>query len=149
MPWWSVLFSVVATETSTLTFISIPAVAYGSNLTFLQLVFGYILGRIIVAVWFLPAYFKGELSTAYEFLGQRFGQRMRSATSYTFIITRVLADGVRLFATAIPLSIILRLANAFPGWSDIQLYLLAITLISVITLIYTFLGGIRAVIWMD
>ncbi len=149
MPWWAVLFSVVATETSTLTFISIPAVAYGGNLTFLQLTFGYIIGRIVVAVWFLPAYFKGELSTAYEYLSQRFGDGMRSAASYTFIVTRVLADGVRLFATAIPLAIILRLAGAFPEWTDIQIYALAIALISVITLVYTFLGGIKAVIWMD
>lgn len=149
MPWWAVLFSVVATETSTLTFISIPAVAYGSNLMFLQLTFGYIIGRVIVAVWFLPAYFKGELSTAYEYLSQRFGGGMRSAASYTFIVTRVLADGVRLFATAIPLAIILRLAGAFPEWGDLQLYALAISLIAVITLVYTFLGGIKAVIWMD
>lgn len=149
MPWWAVLFSVVATETSTLTFISIPAVAYGDNLTFLQLTLGYIIGRVVVAVWFLPAYFKGELSTAYEYLSQRFGSGMRSAASYTFIITRVLADGVRLFATAIPLAIILRLAGAFPEMTDIQIYAVAITVISVITLIYTFLGGIKAVIWMD
>ncbi|MEX1063407.1 MAG: sodium:solute symporter [Balneolaceae bacterium] len=149
MPWWAVLFSVVATETSTLTFISIPAVAYGGNLTFLQLTFGYIIGRIIVAVWFLPAYFKGELSTAYELLGQRFGEGMRSAASYTFIITRVLADGVRLFATAIPLAVILRLAGAFPEWTDMQMYGLGILVIAIITLLYTFLGGIKAVIWMD
>ncbi|MEX2602188.1 MAG: sodium:solute symporter [Balneolaceae bacterium] len=149
MPWWAVLFSVVATETSTLTFISIPAVAYGGNLTFLQLTFGYILGRIVVAIWFLPAYIDGELSTAYEYLSQRFGRAMRSAASYTFIVTRVLADGVRLFATAIPLAIILRLAGSFPLWTDLQLYALAILVIALITLVYTFLGGIKAVIWMD
>lgn len=149
MPWWAVLFSVVATETSALTFISVPAVAYGGTLTFLQLTFGYIIGRVIVAVWFLPAYFKGELTTAYEYLSQRFGSGMRSAASYTFIVTRVLADGVRLFATAIPLAIILRLAGAFPEWTDLQLYALAIGMIAIITLIYTFLGGIKAVIWMD
>lgn len=149
MPWWAVLLSVVATETSTLTFISIPAVAYGGNLTFLQLTFGYILGRMVVAIWFLPAYFKGELSTAYEFLNRRFGSGMRSAASYTFIVTRVLADGVRLFATAIPLAIILRLAGAFSEWTDIRIYALAIVIIAFITLIYTFLGGIKAVIWMD
>ncbi|MEX1212306.1 MAG: sodium:solute symporter [Balneolaceae bacterium] len=149
MPWWAVLFSVVATETSTLTFISVPAVAYGGSLLFMQLTIGYILGRTAVAIFFLPAYIKGELTTAYEYLGQRFGQGMRSATSYTFIVTRVLADGVRLFATAIPLAIILRLAGAFPEWTDLQLYALAIGLISSITLIYTFLGGIKAVIWMD
>src|SRR6056297_3221903 len=149
MPWWAILFSVVATETSTLTFISIPAVAYGGNLTFLQLTFGYILGRIIVAVWFLPAYVKGEMTTAYQFLEQRFGAGLRKAAGSTFIVTRLLADGVRLFATAIPLAIIIRFAGVFDEWSDAEVYLAAISIISVITLIYTFLGGIKAVIWMD
>ena len=149
MPWWAILFSVVATETSTLTFISIPAVSYGGSLVFLQLTFGYILGRIVVAVWFLPAYLKGELTTAYEFLEERFGGSMRKTASTTFIITRLLADGVRLFATAIPLTIIFRFAGAFESWGDMELYLLAITIISLISLIYTFMGGIKAVIWMD
>lgn len=149
MPWWAILFSVVATETSTLTFISIPAVSYGGSLVFLQLTFGYILGRIVVAVWFLPAYIKGELTTAYEFLEARFGGSMRKTASTTFIITRLLADGVRLFATAIPLTIIFRFAGAFESWGDMELYLLAITIISLISLIYTFMGGIKAVIWMD
>lgn len=149
MPWWAILFSVVATETSTLTFISIPAVAYGGNLTFLQLTFGYIIGRIIVALWLLPGYVHGELTTAYQYLEKRFGSGMRKAASSTFIITRLLADGVRLFATAIPLAIIFRFAGAFNDWGDMGIYLLAISIIAVITLIYTFLGGIKAVIWMD
>lgn len=149
LPWWAVMFSVVATETSTLTFISIPAVAYGGNLTFLQITFGYIIGRILVAKLLLPAYFKGKLTTAYQFLEQRFGDSMRNVTSSTFMITRLLADGVRLFATAIPLAIILRLGGAFSGWADIEVYLLAIAAISIITLIYTLIGGIKAVVWMD
>ncbi len=149
MPWWAILFSVVATETSTLTFISIPAVAYGGNLTFLQLTFGYIIGRIIVAIWFLPAYMQGELTTAYQFLEKRFGTKMRKAASGTFIITRLLADGVRLFATAIPLAIIFRFAGVFEGWGDGAVYVLAISVIAIITLFYTFFGGIKAVIWMD
>ncbi|MEX1011652.1 MAG: sodium:solute symporter [Balneolaceae bacterium] len=149
MPWWAVLFSVVATETSTLTFISIPAVAYGGNLTFLQLTIGYILGRVAVALWFLPAYFEGELSTVYQYLSNRFGPGIRRVAGSTFIITRLLADGVRLFATAIPLAIIIRMAGAFPEWGDLQIYALAIALIASVTLLYTLLGGIRAVIWMD
>ncbi|MFU8813094.1 MAG: sodium:solute symporter [Balneolaceae bacterium] len=149
MPWWAVLFSVVATETSTLTFISIPAVAYGGNLTFLQLTIGYIIGRVIVAVWFLPAYVEGELTTAYHYLEQRFGTGMRKIASSTFIVTRILADGVRLFATAIPLAILFRFANLFETWGDMQIYLLAISIIAAVTLVYTFLGGIKAVIWMD
>lgn len=149
IPWWAVLFSVVATETSTLTFISIPAVAYGGNLTFLQITIGYLIGRVFVAMYFLPRYFQGEMFTAYQFLEIRFGKSMRMATSSTFMITRLLADGVRLFATAIPLAIILRLGGAFLEWSDFELYILSISVISVITLIYTFFGGIKAVVWMD
>ena len=138
LPWGAVCFSVVATETSTLTFISIPGIAYLTNLNFLQLTFGYLIGRIIVSFVFLPAYYRGELSTAYEFLGNRFGLRMRNFSSVIFQITRLLADGVRLFATAIPLSII-------TGWS----YPVSIAVIGILTIIYTYLGGIRAVVWID
>lgn len=149
MPWWAVLFSIVATETSTLTFISIPAVAYGGNLTFLQITVGYVIGRVGVALFFLPKYYEGELLTAYTFLERRFGAGMRNAASTTFMITRLLADGVRLFATAIPLAIILRLGGAFTGMGDLQLYIIAIAVITGITLVYTFFGGIKAVVWMD
>ncbi len=149
IPWWAILFSVVATETSTLTFISIPAVAYGGNLTFLQITIGYFIGRVIVAMYFMPKYFDGEMYTAYQFLEKRFGRSMRIATSTTFMVTRLLADGVRLFATAIPLAIILRLGGAFLTWTDLELYLLSIAVISTITLGYTFFGGIKAVVWMD
>ncbi|UCE05777.1 MAG: sodium:solute symporter [bacterium] len=138
LPWGAVCFSVVATETSTLTFISIPGIAYLTNLNFLQLTFGYLLGRIIISLIFLPAYYKGELSTAYEFLGNRFGLRMRNFSSVIFQITRLLADGVRLFATAIPLSVI-------TGWS----YPISIAIIGILTIIYTYIGGIRAVVWID
>lgn len=147
IPWWAVLFSVVATETSTLTFISIPAVAYGGNLTFLQITFGYISGRTIVSLLFLPKYHQGQISTAYQFLGTRFGDSMRNITSTTFMVTRLLADGVRLFASAIPIAIILRLAGV--KISDLNIYFVAILMISTVTVIYTFLGGIRAVVWMD
>ncbi|MAL19160.1 MAG: sodium:solute symporter [Balneola sp.] len=149
IPWWAVLFSIVATETSTLTFISIPAVAYGGNLTFLQITVGYIIGRVFVALFFLPKYYEGDLLTAYTFLEKRFGDGMRNAASTTFMITRLLADGVRLFATAIPLAIILRLGGAFSGWGDLELYIVSICVITAITLIYTFFGGIKAVVWMD
>lgn len=147
IPWWAVLFSVVATETSTLTFISIPAVAYGGNLTFLQITFGYILGRIGVSMLFLPRYYQGQISTAYQFLGNRFGDSMRNITSSTFMVTRLLADGVRLFASAIPIVIILRLAGV--KISDLNIYFISILMIAGVTLVYTFLGGIRAVVWMD
>lgn len=147
IPWWAVLFSIVATETSTLTFISIPAVAYGGTLAFLQITFGYIVGRTVVSLFFLPKFYKGKLSTAYQFLGARFGSSMRNITSVTFMVTRLLADGVRLFASAIPLAIILRLAGVEA--SDLTIYLISILTVSGVTIIYTYIGGIKAVVWMD
>lgn len=138
LPWLAVCFSVIATETSTLTFISIPGLAYLTNLNFLQMTFGYLLGRIIIAFILLPGYYRGEIKTAYELIGQRFGKRLRSFTAVVFQLTRLLADGVRLFATAIPLAVI-------TGWN----YSLSIIVMALLTLVYTFVGGIRAVIWID
>ena len=149
IPWLAVTFSIVATETSVLTFISIPAVSYLGNMTFLQITFGYITGRLLVALLLVPAYYKGELNTAYHFLGQRFGQRMRNTASITFMITRLLADGVRLFATAIPLAIIIKGSGLFQNLSNQQFYWLSILIIGLLTMVYTYIGGIRSVIWMD
>ncbi len=143
LPWWAVCFSIVATETSTLTIIGIPAVAYGGTLTFLQLTLGYLAGRIVVSLLFLPRYISGELVTAYAFLGQRFGTRMQALSSATFMGTRLLADGVRLFATAIPLKVIADAAGLTVG------YPLIIVFIGLLTVIYTYFGGLRAVVWMD
>jgi SSS family transporter len=138
VPWWAVTFSIVAAETSTLTFISIPGLAYLTNLNFLQLVLGYFVGRVFVAFVLLPQYFKGELSTAYAFLGDRFGAKTRSLASLVFLFTRLLADGVRLFATAIPLKLLLGID-----------YPVAILIIAVITLAYTVTGGVKGIIWVD
>jgi SSS family transporter len=138
LSWWAVGLSIVASETSTLTFISIPGLAYKSNMMFLQLVFGYFIGRLLVTVIFIPAYYKGEIETAYDYLGKRFGLALRKFTSTVFIITRVLASGVRLFATAIPVHII-------TGYD----YPTSIAIIGVFTLIYTYLGGLKAVVSMD
>jgi len=138
LPWLLVALSVVATETSTLTVISVPGLAYAGNMTFLQLAFGYVIGRIVVAFLLLPAYLRGEAETAYAFLGSRFGPASQSTASVLFIVTRVLADGVRLFATAIPLALI-------TGWS----YPLCILVIGAITVAYTWAGGIRSVVWLD
>lgn len=149
IPWPAVTFSIVATETSVLTFISIPAVSYLGNLTFLQIVLGYVIGRILVATLLIPAYFKGKMQTAYHFLGDRFGQGMRNTASVTFMLTRVLADGVRTFATAIPLAIIIKGSGVLAGFSDANFYALSIVVIGVLTIIYTYVGGIRSVIWMD
>lgn len=143
LPWWAVCFSIVATETSTLTVISVPAIAYGGSLTFLQLTFGYLLGRIIISIYFLPRYFKGDLTTAYALLGNRFGDGMRATASITFLFTRLLADGVRLFATAIPLKIIFATSGLDVSYTTI------ILAIGFVTIIYTLVGGIKAVIWMD
>jgi len=136
--WWAVCFSIVAAETSTLTFISIPGLAYLTNLNFLQVTFGYLLGRIVIAAFFLPSYFKGDLSTAYQYLENRFGGKTRSFASIVFIFTRLAADGVRLFATAIPLKLML----------DIS-YPVAIIIIAIIALTYTYIGGVKGVIWVD
>lgn len=138
IPWWAISFSIVAAETSTLTFISIPGLAYVTNLNFLQLTIGYLIGRIIVANIFLPAYYKGELSTAYAYLQTRFGNNTRSLASVTFLFTRVAADGVRLFATAIPLYLMLDVSPA-----------IAIIIIAVVALLYTYTGGLKGVIWVD
>jgi SSS family solute:Na+ symporter len=149
IPWWAVCFAIVATETSTLTFISIPGLAYATNLNFIQVTFGYLLGRIVVARILLPAYAKGELTTAYQFLAQRFGPTTRNITSITFMFTRVLADGVRLFATAIPLAIILKGWETFVDVPNETIYIIAICVMAAITLVYTFIGGVKAVIWTD
>ena len=143
LPWWAVCFSVVATETSTLTVIGIPAVASSGSFTFFQLTFGYLLGRILVSFIFLPQYFRGNLTTAYAFLGRRYGDGMRAAASVTFLVTRLLADGVRLFATAIPLKVIAQMAGFTVSYFEI------IVVIGVVTMVYTFIGGIKAVVWMD
>jgi SSS family transporter len=138
LPWGAVMLSVVATETSTLTFLSIPAVAYLGTFTFLQLTFGYLAGRIVVSLLLLPAYFRGELSTAYALLDARFGTGARRFTSGVFMVTRLLADSVRLFATAIPLALV-------TGWP----YPVSIAVIGALTLVYTYFGGIKAVVWVD
>jgi len=149
IPWLAVSFAVVATETSAITFISIPGLAYLTNLNFLQIAIGYILGRIAIAFLFLPSYFKGELVTAYEFLKTRFGDKTRNYASLVFLVTRTLATGVRLFTTAIPLAIIFRGYKIFGDIPDIYVYAIAIVVITVFTFAYTYTGGIRAVIWTD
>ena len=138
MRWWAVGFSIVASETSTLTFISIPGLAYTGNMHFLQLAFGYFFGRLLVSVVFIPAYYHGDMETAYDFLGRRFGLPLRKFTSGIFIVTRLLASGVRLFATAIPVHVITGLD--YPS---------SILLIGTFTLVYTYLGGLKAVVAMD
>ncbi len=138
VPWWAVSFSIVATETSMLTVISIPAVAYLGSMVFLQLVIGYVVGRFFVAWFMLPAYFTGEQQTAYTFFKERFGTQFRRSISGTFLTTRLLADGVRLFAAAIPIKVITGLD-----------YPTSILIIAALTLAYTYYGGLKSVIWID
>ncbi len=138
LPAGAVMLSIVATETSATTVISLPGIAARGDLTFLQLALGYIVGRIAVAWWLLPGYFTGQQQTAYERLQARFGVRTRQLLSATFLVTRFLADGVRVFAGAIPLALL-------TGW-DIGW---AIVLMGVVTLAYTFAGGLKAVVWAD
>src|SRR5918996_3356308 len=144
IPWWAVMFSVVASETSALTFISIPGLAYATNLGFLQVVTGYILGRIVVAMVLLPRYYKGELVTAYTLLEKRFGLGTRRFTSIVFMVTRAVADSVRVFATAIPIALILE--GTVPS-SYVKP--LAILILGVLTIIYTYKGGMKAVVWTE
>ncbi len=144
-PWWALMGSIVATETSTVTFISVPAFAFaanaggvGGNFTFLQLVIGYLIGRLVIVALFIPLYFKGELFTVYQILDQRFGGRVKRTAAALFLITRSIADGIRLFLTAIVLV-------ALTGWNDP----VSILLIGGVTIAYTYLGGMAAVIWTD
>src|SRR5256885_6183545 len=138
LPWWAIMFSIVATETSALTIIAVPCLAARGDLTFLQLSFGYLVGRIGVAAFLLPGYFEGTQDTAYQRLERRFGTTARRTASGVFLVTRALADCVRIFATAIPLAIITH-------W-NLPAGILAIGLV---TLVYTWVGGLRAVVWVD
>ena len=138
LPWWAVGCSIVASETSTLTFISVPGLAYRGDMHFLQLAFGYFVGRVLVSLLLIPAYFRGGLETAYEFLGNRFGYSLRATASSVFLVTRLLASAVRLFAAAIPVHLITGLD-----------YGICIGLVGVFTLLYTAVGGLKAVVAMD
>jgi SSS family transporter len=144
IPWWAVMFSVVAAETSALTFISIPGLAYVGNLGFLQVVTGYILGRFVVAFVLLPRYYKGELVTAYALLENRFGLATRRFTSIVFMVTRAVADSVRVFATAIPIALILE--GTVPST---YVKPLAILILGLLTVVYTYKGGMKAVVWTE
>ncbi|MCU1297013.1 MAG: hypothetical protein JWO91_1291 [Acidobacteriaceae bacterium] len=138
IPWWAIALSIVAAETSTLTIISIPGLAYDTNLTFLQVVVGYLAGRIIISFILLPQYFRGDLFTAYELIERRFGRTLRSLTAGLFLLTRAAAEGVRVYAVSIVVAIAL-------GTGEIA----SIAIITALTLVYTFEGGLAAVIWTD
>lgn len=138
VPWWAIALSIVSAETSTLTVIGTPPLAFRGNFAFLQLVFGYLLGRLVISAFFLPAYFRGEMYTAYELMRIRFGERIRRLTSVAFLVLRALAEGVRVFAVSIVISIILGAGETA-----------SIAVILCLTLFYTYEGGLTAVIWTD
>jgi SSS family transporter len=140
LPWWALLLSIVATETSTVTFLSLPGIsgAAGGDLTFLQITFGYIAGRFLIVRFLLPLYFQGQAFTAYETLERRFGVLSRRAASTLFLVTRNVSDALRLFLTALVLQIVLGL--------DLSL---SVVVLGVITIVYTLVGGARSVIWND
>ena len=140
VPWWAICFTIVATETSTLTFIGVPAQAYGrpGNMTFLQLAIGYVIGRILVSVLFIPAYFRGELFTSYELLQRRFGSRVKTLSAGIFLFTRSLADGIRLFTAALVVGIVIQVPVTW-----------VVIVLGVAMILYTMRGGASAVIWTD
>jgi SSS family solute:Na+ symporter len=138
VPGWAICCTIVATETSTLTFIGVPAQAYAGNWTFLQLVIGYIIGRLLVSQIFIPAYFRGELLTSYELLQRRFGPSVKNLSAIIFLVTRSLADGIRLFATALVINVVTQI--------DINLIIIVL---GVVMIVYTMRGGVSAVIWTD
>src|ERR1700731_3910601 len=138
IPWWAIALSIVAAETSTLTIISIPGLAYDTNFTFLQVVMGYVVGRVVISFLLLPHYFRGDLYTAYELIERRFGRGLRSVTAGLFLLTRAAAEGVRVYAVAIVVSIAL-------GTGEVA----SIAIITALTVIYTFEGGFAAGIWTD
>src|SRR6476620_795197 len=137
-PWWAISLSIVSAETSTLTVIGTPSLSFNGNFGFLQLVFGYLLARIVISTLFLPAYFRGEMFTAYELMRIRFGPRIRKLTAGTFLLLRTLAEGVRVFAISIVISVVL-------GTGEMT----SIIAILCLTVVYTYEGGLTAVIWTD
>ncbi len=149
VPWWAIAASIVATETSTITFISVPGIAFAKNgnFQFLQLVFGYMLGRIVISLLFIPMYFRGELQTVYQLLGERFGSKVKMLASALFVVMRNIADGIRLLLTAIVLSAVY---VAFqPNANADYVIVGSIVLLGAVMIIFTFYGGMEAVIWVE
>ncbi|HKX26497.1 MAG TPA: sodium:solute symporter [Blastocatellia bacterium] len=158
VPWWAIMASIVSTETSSVTFVSVPGVAFTGNYTFLQWVMGYQIGRIMISVLFVPLYFRGELLTVYQLLGRRFGDGVRRLVSSIFLVSRSLSDGFRLYLTGLVLSAVLL---AMPGVTEsagawfpslqprVTIVLFSVVIMGVATTVYSYLGGMSAVIWTD
>ncbi len=149
VPWWAIAASIVATETSTITFISVPGVAFarGGNFQFLQLVFGYMLGRIVISLLFIPSYFRGELLTVYQLLERRFGGRIKMLAASLFVVMRNIADGIRLLLTALVLAAVYTAFQPDADASSIVVY--SIILLGAVMIVFTYFGGMEAVIWVE
>jgi len=149
VPWWAIAFSIVATETSTITFISVPGIAFarGGNFQFLQLVFGYLLGRIVISLLFIPSYFRGELLTVYQLLDRRFGGKIKMLAASLFVVMRNIADGIRLLLTAIVLAAVY--TSFQPGANAEMIIVASVVLIGVAMIVFTYFGGMEAVIWVE
>lgn len=149
VPWWAIAASIVATETSTISFISVPGIAFakGGNFQFLQLVFGYMLGRVVISLLFIPKYFRGELMTVYQLLDRRFGGKIKMLAATLFVIMRNIADGIRLLLTAIVLAAVYTAFN--PGANAETVVIGSIILLGVVMIIFTYFGGMEAVIWVE
>src|SRR4030095_1794943 len=149
VPWWAVAFSIVATETSTITFISVPGIAFarGGNFQFLQLVFGYLAGRVVISLLFIPSYFRGELLTVYQLLDRRFGARIKMVAASLFVVMRNIADGIRLLLTAIVLAAVY--TSFQPAANAETITIAAIVLIGIAMIVFTYFGGMEAVIWVE
>jgi SSS family transporter len=149
VPWWAVAFSIVATETSTITFISVPGIAFarGGNFQFLQLVFGYLLGRVVISLLFIPSYFRGELMTVYQLLDRRFGGKIKMLAASLFVVMRNIADGIRLLLTAIVLAAVY---VSFQPTANVEtITIVSVVLIGLAMLVFTYFGGMEAVIWVE
>ncbi len=149
VPWWAISASIVATETSTITFISVPGTAYAraGDFRFLQLVFGYLLGRIVISIVFIPSYFRGELATVYQLLHERFGGKVRALAASLFVVMRCIADGVRLLLTGIVLAAVYR---AFvPTAGTTETILASVILLGAVMIVFSFFGGIEAIVWIE
>src|SRR5436853_2780680 len=147
IPWWGIGLSIVAAETSALTIIGVPAMAYGGNIAFLQIILGYVIARIILAIVLVPHYFKGEIYSPYQLFANAFGPAARQTAGGFFLLSETLAAGVRVYVASIPVK--LMLGNKLLGFGTGDPILGAILLFVILSLLYTYVGGVKAVIWTD
>src|SRR5437588_10531304 len=147
IPWWGIGLSIVAAETSALTIIGVPAMAYGEDIAFIQMIIGYVIARIILAIVLVPHYFKGEIYSPYELFARAFGPSARQTAGGFFLLSETLAAGVRVYVASIPVK--LMLGDRLLGLGTGNPILGAIMLFVLLSLLYTYIGGVKAVIWTD